>query len=401
MRRLVSNYWDKLNVKLGQVIEELVEERGLERPVLNEIVCEGMLAAYQKRYPELVFDVKLDKETGDLTVTTEKDIVSSVTDEDIQVSLRKARNVNKKKNVGDKIWLPFEGPIGRIDIIKAKQVIAQKIRGIESAVVYEEFKDKQDTVIHGSIHKCERGGTVVKVGDTLAFLPRSLSVPGEKCIVGYPIRALLKEVLLEPRNENQLILDRASEDFVHKLFELEIPEVYERLVEIRKMSRIPGYKTKVVVSSNDPNIDPVGTCVGVGGTRIKPILKELGGEKIDIISWADSKEDLIKSSLKPAEINRVELVGDDAASVWLDEDQRSLAIGKGGQNITLASRLTGVNINLVQSGERVESPVQEIAEQKEEGPKSLQVKEVAQEESPAEKVEVATKAEPAQVEEDK
>ncbi len=335
-------------MKLGQVIEQLIEERGLERSILNQIVCDGMLAAYEKRYPELIFKVVLDKQTGDLVAQVEKEIVSSVEDDERQISLRKSRFIDKKKNTGDKIWIPFDGPIGRVDILKAKQVIAQKIREIEATAVYEEFKDKSDTVVHGSVHKCERGGTVIKLGDTLAFLPRSLSIPGEKCIVGYPVRALLKEVHLESRSENQLILDRASEAFVQKLFELEIPEVYERLVEIKKIVRTPGYKTKVVVSSNDPNIDPVGTCVGVGGARIKPILKDLGGEKIDIISWADAKENLIKSALKPAEINRVELIDDENANVWLDEDQRSLAIGKGGQNISLASRLTGVNINLVQ-----------------------------------------------------
>ncbi len=345
-------------MKLAHVIEELVEERGLERSVLTDIVCEGMLAAYEKRYPELIFDVAQDKKTSDIVVKVQKQVVSSVEDEDSQISLRRARFVSKKKVVGDTIWIPFEGPIGRVDIIKAKQVIAQKIRGIETEAVYNEFKDRLGTVIHGAIHKCERGGTVVKLQGTLAFLPRSLSIPTQKCIVGYPIRAILKEVLLEPRHENQLILDRASEDFIQKLFELEIPEVYERLVEIRVIARIPGYKTKVVVVSNDPNIDPVGTCVGVGGGRIKPILKELAGEKIDVIPWTESKEQLVKNALKPAQINRVELVGNESASVWLDDDQRSLAIGKGGQNITLASRLTGVNINLVQAPEVV-SPVQE------------------------------------------
>ena len=158
----------------------------------------------------------------------------------------------------------------------------------------------------------------------------------------------MKEVLPEPRNDNQLILDRASPLFIEKLFELEIPEVFEKLVEIKKVVRIPGYKSKVIVVSHDKNIDPVGTCVGVGGVRIKPILKELGTEKIDIIAWHDSLELLIKDALKPAVINRVELVDSKNAHVWLDEDQRSLAIGKGGQNISLASQLVGVNIHLVQ-----------------------------------------------------
>jgi N utilization substance protein A len=245
--------------------------------------------------------------------------------------------------------LPFEGKIGRIEILRAKQIIASRIRAIESEAVYNEFKPKEGTLIHGVIHKIERSGISIKVQDTLAFLPKSLTIPTDKFIVGYPIRALLKEVLPEPRNENQLILDRASEMFLVKLFELEIPEVFEKLVEIKKAVRAPGYKSKVVVISNDPNIDPVGTCVGVGGVRIKPILKELEGEKIDVIAWVDSIEGMIKSSLKPAVVNRVEVVDDHNANIWLDEDQRSLAIGKMGQNISLASRLVDMNLHIVQN----------------------------------------------------
>lgn len=180
-------------------------------------------------------------------------------------------------------------------------------------------------------------------------MPKSLTIPTDKCVVGYTIRALLKEVLPEPRNDNQLILDRVSDKFLQRLFELEIPEVFEKLVEIKKIVRAPGYKSKVVVMSHDKNIDPVGTCVGVGGARIKPILKELGGEKIDIIASSDSIEQLIKDALKPAEINRVQIIDEQNVNVWLDDDQRSLAIGKMGQNIGLASRLVGLNIHLVKN----------------------------------------------------
>ncbi|MFI5333112.1 MAG: transcription termination factor NusA [Candidatus Babeliales bacterium] len=334
-------------MKLSAVIDELVEERGLDRAALSNIICEGMLAAYQKKYPTLVLQVIHNKKTDEIEVSSEKEVVNTVEDEDRQISVRKARGINKDIDAGEKLWVPFDGGIGRIEILRAKQVIANKIRTIEAEIIYNEFKNKEGTIVNGMIHKCERGGVVVKLQDTLAFLPKSLTIPTDKCIVGYPIRALLKEVLIEPRNENQLILDRASEVFLAKLFELEIPEVFEKLVEIKKIVRTPGYKAKVAVISNDSHIDPVGTCVGVGGARIKPILKEIGGEKIDVIPWSDSLEVLIKNALKPADIKRVELISDEQASVWLDEDQRSLAIGKMGQNISLASRLTGVNINLM------------------------------------------------------
>ena len=336
-------------MKLSHVIEELFEEKGLDKNILSTIVCEGILTAYKKKYPQLPISVLYNKKTDEIEVTVEKTVVSTVSDEDTQVSLRKARSFNPEANVGDIISVPFEYPIGRIEILKAKQFIAQKIRSIEAAAIYREFKPLENSIVRGVIHKCEHNGVIVKLQDAFAFLPKSLTIPGDKCIVGYPMRALLKEVLPEPRNENQLILDRASADFLKKLFELEVPEVYEKLVEVKKIVRAPGYKSKVLVVSHDKNIDPVGTCIGVGGARIKPMSDELGGEKIDIIGSSRSIEDFIKAALKPAEVNRVELVNDKNAQVWVDEDQRSIAIGKMGQNIALASQLTEVALHLVKN----------------------------------------------------
>lgn len=349
-------------VDLSTVINELVEERGLDKETLSSVVCEGMLAAYQRRYPTLNFRVSHDKKTDSIVVEVEKKVVASLVDEDSEISLRKLKSLGKDAQVGQEVWLPFVGPIGRIEILRARQVIASKIRKIEADIIYDQYKEKEGTIVSGMIHKCERGGIVVKFQDVLAFLPRSLTIPGEKYIVGYPVRALLKEVLAEPRNENQLILDRISTRFIELLFELEVPEVFEGLVHIKKIVRKPGYKTKIVVASSDENIDPVGTCVGVGGVRIKPILKELGGEKIDIIAWSDSLETLVKGALKPAEINRVELFGDGVARAWLDDDQRSLAIGKMGQNIALASQLAGVEIQLVSHNKSTDSSGQDSLE---------------------------------------
>ncbi len=346
-------------MKLSQVIDELVEERGLDRAVLSSIICEGMLAAYQKKYPYLNLKAEYDSSSDELIILVEKEVVATVEDEELEVSSKKARFLSKDLEVGDKVWMPFEDGIGRIEILRAKQVIAQKIRNVEAQSVYDEFKPKEGAIVYGTIHKCERAGVSVKIQDHFAFLPKSLSIPTDKCVVGYSTRALLKEVLTEPRNENQLILDRSSDLFLQRLFELEIPEVFEKLVEIKRIVRIPGYKAKVAVYSNDQNIDPVGTCVGVGGSRIKPILKELGSEKIDIIQWTEAKEVFIKNALKPAEINRVEMVDDENARVWLDDDQRSLAIGKMGQNINLASALSGVTLHLV---ENMKSDNQELGD---------------------------------------
>ncbi len=341
-------------MKLADVIEELIEERGLDRAVLASIVSEGLLAAYNKKFPYLTLKVEYDKKSGELVVFVEKEVVASVDDEEFEISLKKARFMSKDVEIGDKIWVPFEEGIGRIEILRARQVIASKIRKIEADTIFEQFKDKEGEIVLGVVHKCERNGTVVKLGDALAFLPKSLSIPGEKCVVGFSVRALLKEVLPEPRNDNQLILDRVSSQFLQKLFALEIPEVFEKLVEIKKIARSAGYKSKVIVVSNDKNIDPVGTCVGVGGSRIKPILKELGAEKIDVIPWTESLEDLVKHALKPAVIDHVKIEGN-TAQVWLGEDQRSLAIGKMGQNIALASKLVGLDIQLMQQDKSVAS----------------------------------------------
>lgn len=343
-------------MKLVDVIEELIEERGLDRNVLSTIISEGMLAAYAKKYPILPLKVEYDRKKGDVVVFVEKEVVSTVDDEDVQISLKKARFVNKDAQLQDKLWVPFEKTIGRIEILWARQAIASRLRKIEVDNVYNEFKARRGEIILGVINKCERSGIVVMIGETPAFLPRSLSIPDDKCLIGFSIRALLKEVLSEPRGDHQLILDRASEEFVAQLFSLEIPEVFEGLIEIKKIVRIPGYKSKIMVSSNDANIDPVGTCVGVGGSRIKPILKELGNEKIDIIAATDSLEMLIRTALKPAQIESVH-VEDAVATVILDDEQRSLAIGKMGQNIALASRLAGVDIQLAQKQSGPQEPL--------------------------------------------
>lgn len=333
-------------MNLSDVIENLVEERGLDKEQISYVICEGMIAAYLRKYPDVDFSVLFNKKSGAIEVFAKKTIVNSVVDHDKEISVRKAKPFNSKAKLGSVIEVPFDGKIGRIEILVAKQVIANKIRELEQSVVYDEYKEQQGSIISGTVHKKERGGFAVKVGDVMALLPKENLIPGENLIVGHPIKVLLKEVLSVARSDFQLILDRASADFVKKLIELEIPEVFEGLVEIKKIVRIPGYKTKAVLVSKGKDIDPVGTCIGVGGARIKPILKELGREKIDLIEWIDEIEILVKRSLKPAEIDRVEVIENKTATVWLSQDQRSFAIGKMGQNILLASKLVGINLQL-------------------------------------------------------
>lgn len=333
-------------VNLTDVIEGLVEERGLDKEKVIEIVCDGINAAYTKRFPDTTFYVTFNRKTGNVEVLTDKKIVSSVVDDETEISLRRARILVPAVQLDQIIQVPFDEPIGRIEILTAKQIIASKIRDLEQLAIFDDFKDKKDTIITGMVHKKERAGFAVKVGEILALLPQEGIIPGELIKIGHPIKALLKDVYPSAKGDYQLFLDRASAEFVKKLLEIEIPEVFEGLVEVKKIVRIPGYKTKIVVTSTRKEIDPVGTCVGVGGSRIKPILRELGQEKIDLIQWTDSLEALVRSSLKPAEIDKVEIGYDDRVTVWLAPDQRSFAIGKMGQNINLASKLVGLEIQL-------------------------------------------------------
>lgn len=338
---------------LNKIIAELVDEKGLDQSELRNVIQVGLLAAYEKKYPGVTLRIVIDDKKDSLSVESEKTVVSKTDDLLQEISLKKAQHLKKNIEVGDKLWVPFEEPIGRVEILKARQVIATMLKDIEARLIYDAFKDKEGSIVQGVVHKYEQNGTLVMLQDTLAFLPRSLSIPGEKYIAGRPVRALLKEVHKEHRSNGQIVLDRSSGDFLRCLLELEIPEVYDKLIEIKAVARRAGYKSKVIVAQNDPNIDPVGTCIGVGGSRIKPILKELGGEKIDVFSWSNSKDELIGMALRPAEVNKVEIVDDRKARVWVSDDQRALAIGKMGQNIGLASELLDIDIELVSSGEGV------------------------------------------------
>jgi len=333
-------------VKLAEVIESLVSERGLDREKVIQIVCDGIRAAYEKKYPGEAFHITFNKKTGETEVFVERVVVATVEDDTAEISLKKAKVIVPTAELDDLINVPYGDKVGRIEILTAKQVIASKIRELEQLAIYKEYKEKEGTIITGTVHKSERAGLSVNLGEVTALLPREGFIAGETLRIGHPVRALLKEVLSVAVGGYQLILDRASAEFVKKLIILEIPEVYEGIVEIKKIVRIPGYKTKIAVVTNSSDIDPVGTCVGVGGARIKPILKELGHEKIDLIGWTENVEQFVAGSLKPAEIEKVEMVEAGKARVLLSEDQRSFAIGKLGQNIALAARLVGVEIQL-------------------------------------------------------
>ncbi len=333
---------------ITQVIQDLVQEKGLDRDKVIDVVCQGILGAYKKKFRGQQVEVDFDRKTNQMEVYIVKKVVDKVEDPAREISLRQAKLIDPESKIGFKVRVPFEGKIGRVEIVAAKNVIARGIKALEEEAVFREFKGKQGSLVSGIVHKKERRGFAVNLGDVVALIPNSCLIPGENVRVGFTIRALLKEVAETSRGGYQLILDRASPEFLKKLLEAEVPEVFEGIVEVKRIERVPGYKSKVVVDCPGREVDPVGTCVGVGGSRIKPILRELGGvEKIDLIAWTENLEELVKESLKPAQVDKVEIsVEGDVATVWLAEDQRSAAIGRMGQNIALASKISGVQINL-------------------------------------------------------
>jgi len=334
-------------VNLADVIESLVEERGLDRERVTAIVCNAVKTAFEKKYLDYDFEVVFNKKNSNADVFVKREVVAVVNDKDCEIAHKKALTIDPRCSIGDTILVPFEESVGRIEILAARQLIASQIKELEEVAVYNEFIDRQGRIVSGVVHKKERNGFAVAVDDVMGFLPSAGLMGDDQLRIGYSIKMVLVEVLPASRGGYQLFFDRASADFVRCLLEQEIPEIFEGIVEIKKIVRSAGYKTKVALVSLNKDIDPVGTCVGVGGARIKPILKGLGSEKIDLVPWKSDLAEMVRLSLKPAEIDDIRLSPEnDRAIVYLPQDQRAFAIGKNGQNIALASALSGVQISL-------------------------------------------------------
>jgi N utilization substance protein A len=268
--------------------------------------------------------------------------------EDVVVQIDRASGEIRATVDGDPIDMKT---LGRIAAQTAKQVMIQKIREDERDSIFEEYSQRVGTVVTGSVTRYEGGALTVNLGRAEGFLPRSEQIPGEAHHTGERIRAMILDVR-EEQNRVRIVLTQTHPDYIRKLFELEVPEVGERIIEIRALAREAGYRTKVAVSSIDTKVDAVGACVGVRGSRIRNIVDELGGEKIDIVRWNESSQVLISNALKPAEVKETFLCFElGRATVIVDEDQLSLAIGKRGQNVRLAARLTGWDVDILTPAE--------------------------------------------------
>ncbi len=358
----------ELQIKqLVTAIKQIAEEKNLPEDVVNEAVEQALAAAYRKDFGEREQNVKviLNQHTGDMTAITSYDVVEddAVENDAQQLTVEQAKAHKKDAKVGDVIELK-DSPttFGRVAAQTAKQVILQRLREAEREIIMNEYEDKIGTVLVGTVQRVEARLVRIDLGKAVGILPGSEQIPGEYYGVGSRVKVFLKDVEREFRGP-QLVLSRANEKFIEYLFRQEVPEMESGAVEIKGIARQAGMRTKLAVASTVPGVDPVGTFVGGHGTRVQAVMNEIGDqEKIDIITFAEDTETYIKNALSPTEVQKVEI--DEAhkhARVIVAQDQLSIAIGKGGQNVRLASKLTGYELD-IESRDNKPAPVELVAE---------------------------------------
>ena len=380
--------------ELITVMDELEKERGISKDYLVAALEEALVKAYKQNFDadENTENVKvtIDKVTGEMHVYSAREVVKELPVPELEISLEEARKIDKNYKVGDVVNIEIKPKdFGRIAAQKAKQVVIQKIREAEKDMAFSEFNDKKGEIVSGLIQKADGRIVVMDLGKLEGVMPLKEQIPTETYRVNDKIRGYVLEVERGLKGTPQVIVSRSHPDFVRKLFEFEIPEIYEGLIEIRSISRDPGSRSKIAVYSRDENIDPVGSCVGQKGVRIQNIINELNGEKIDVIEWNEDPAIYIAASLLPAKILAVDIKEEEKfAQVIVPDDQLSLAIGKSGQNARLAARLTNWKIDiksetqireilLAQLSAEQESSKEEPSEEKVE--ETQEVEEVSQE----------------------
>ena len=358
---------------LNEVFEELEKEKGISREVVVSSLCDAMVAAYRKhlRVKELVnVEAILDEQSGEIGIFKGKTVVESVEDEENEISLAEAKEIDEDVEVGDEVRLEVTPEqFGRIAAQAANQVLTQRIREAERNLVLNEFLDKKGTLITGIIQKIDdRRNVIVNIGKIDAIMPKREQIPGEYYKPGSRIRVFVLNVK-ETTRLPQVIVSHAHPEIVRELFELEVPEIEDGIVEIKSISREAGYRTKIAVWSNDPEVDSVGACIGPRGSRIQTIVSELKNEKIDIVRYSQDPVEYIVNALSPARVVSVDIMADDEfaheALVVVPDDQLSLAIGREGQNVRLAHKLTNwkIDIKSVSQMEQAEGQVLENSEQ--------------------------------------
>lgn len=329
-----------MNAETLRIIDSIARDRKIDRNALFSDIEAAMISAARKHFGSLdtdEFRCVMDRFSGEIRLW--RSIPADIDPE-----------TGQPVGEAEEIEIDLQ-ELGRIPAQTAKQVMIQRFREDERAALYSEFSKRMGELVTGAAQRYEGGALIVQIDRAEGFMPRSEQIPGEQFQPGDRVRCMILDVR-DLGNQVKIVLTRAHPDFIRRLFEVEVPEVAERIIEVKAMSREPGFRTKLAVSSIDSKVDAVGACVGVRGSRIKNIVDELGGEKIDIVRWNESSQILIQNSLKPAEVKDVSLCFElGRATVVVEDDQLSLAIGKRGQNVRLAARLTGWDIDILTPGE--------------------------------------------------
>ncbi len=350
------------NKELILALEELEKEKGIKKEYVLESIETALVTAYKRNFDALEnVRVDIDHNTGATHIYSIKDVVEHANDEVTEISLEEAHKINRELKLDDTVEVEIvPKDFGRIAAQTAKQVIVQKLREVERDLMFDEYTNKKGEIVSGIIQKADKNIVIVDLGNIEGIMLAKDQVQTERYRVNDKIKAYIVNVERGLKGAPQVMISRSHPDFVRKLLEFEIPEIYEGVIEIKNVSRDAGSRSKVAVYSPDPNIDPVGSCVGAKGVRIQNVINELNGEKIDVIEWDEDPSVYIASALLPAQILAVDIKEEDKfAEVIVPDDQLSLAIGKAGQNARLAAKLTNWKIDI-----KSESQFREILQAK-------------------------------------
>ena len=347
---------------LNYVIEQVGKDKGIDRKVIIEALEQAVLTASRKKYGHQgEIEVHYNEEAGEVELFQFKQVVEEVTNPSTEISLREAKDLDNEVQIGDSLGVKLNTDFGRIGAQTAKQVIIQKVRDAERENVYNEFKDRKGDLVSGTVQRMEKGNLYLSIGRAEAVLFSKEQIPGESYRQGERLRAYILEIQKNSKGP-QIFLSRTHPGFLIKLFEMEVPEISEGVIKIISAAREPGERAKISVYSSNRDVDPVGACVGMKGSRVQNVVQELRGERIDIISWSQDQAKYVCNALAPAKISRVYIDEENRhMEVVVADDQLSLAIGKKGQNVRLASKLTGWKID-IKSESRMEKISSEILE---------------------------------------
>jgi len=348
-----------------EALNQITKEKNLDLDFVVGVLETGLVSAAKKKfgYADNI-SVKIDLDSGQIEMYATKKVVKEVSDRNLELTPEQAKKIGDEAEIGSEIKVPIEfQEFGRNAITAAKQILIQRVREAERDKIFEEYKNRIGEIVTGNVQQIEKGSLIVNLGKAEAVIPVKEQIQRERYRQGDRIRAYILDVQRTARGP-QIILSRANPGFLERLFELEVPEIFEKIIEIKAVAREPGERAKIAVSSIDDRVDPVGACVGVKGTRVQSVVRELNNERIDIVPWHPDPQIFATRALAPAKIVRIDVdEGEKSMTLVVEDDMLSLAIGRAGQNARLAAKLTDWKINIVSESER------KATKKLEEGPK--------------------------------